>query len=217
MKMIKIAPALFSGDPLNLLNELERVSNADLIHFDVMDGNFTPEITSGFNTIYTLKEKSKKPFDLHLLISNPLKHLQKFSLIGDIITVHQEVLDNISKAINIVKEKNKRFGLALIPKTPLSKVVPYLREIDMVVIMTIDPTIEKANFDDSALAKIEELKNICQKKDINIDIQVDGKIDIEKGRLAVSSGANILVSGSFIFKSQDPQKTISKMKKELSI
>lgn len=213
-EMIKIAAAIFSAGLSNLTKAIEKTPNADLIHFDVMDGHFTPEITCGRGTIASLRDKTKILFDVHLLISNPLQHISEFANCSDIITIHAETTDNLPQALNLIKEAGLKASIALNPATSISKIIPYLAEINMVVIMTIDPTIRSGKFDTTTLSKIEKIRNIALQDNLNLDIQADGRINIENGKLAVQAGANVLVSGSFVFKSPDPIEAIEKLRKE---
>lgn len=210
--MIKIAVAIFSGNLSNLNEELEKISNADLIHFDVMDGHFTSEITCGKSTIVSLRDKTNLLFDVHLLVSNPLRHIREFVSCSDVITIHAETTNDLPQALNFIKEAGLQAGIALNPSTPVSKILPYLAKIDMAVVMTTDPTISKGKFDTTTLSKIEEIRNIALKDNLNLDIQADGRINIENGRLAVQAGANILVVGSFVLKNDNPAWAIEELK-----
>ncbi|MDI6786107.1 MAG: ribulose-phosphate 3-epimerase [bacterium] len=210
--MIKIAPAIFSGNLSYLSKEIEKISNADLIHFDVMDGHFTPEITCGKNTIASLRNKTELLFDVHLLIDNPLKHIKEFITSSDIITIHAETTNNLSQALSLIKESGIKAGVALNPSTPISKIISHLEEIDMIVIMTTDPTVSNEKFDTTTLSKIEEIRNIIIKGNLTLDIQADGRINIENGKLAVKAGANILVAGSFVLKNNNPAQAIEELR-----
>ena len=206
MSMIKISPSILSADFSNLgfaIKQLEE-AGADLIHVDVMDGNFVPNITIGPEVIKDLRKHTKLPFDVHLMVSNVDKHLEAFANSGaDIITFHPEATSNTKKTIQIIRSLKKKVGISLNPETSIDKVLPVLNEIDLVLIMSVNPGFGGQTFISSTLEKVKKVKKEIELKKIKTDIEIDGGINFKNAKEAVKAGANILVSGSTIFKSND--------------
>ena len=206
MSMIKISPSILSADFSNLgfaIKQLEE-AGADLIHVDVMDGNFVPNITIGPEVIKDLRKHTKLPFDVHLMVSNVDKHLEAFANSGaDIITFHPEATSNTKKTIQIIRSLKKKVGISLNPETSIDKVLPVLSEIDLVLIMSVNPGFGGQTFISSTLEKVKKVKKEIELKKIKTDIEIDGGINFKNAKEAVKAGANILVSGSTIFKSND--------------
>ena len=206
MSMIKISPSILSADFSNLgfaIKQLEE-AGADLIHVDVMDGNFVPNITIGPEVIKDLRKHTKLPFDVHLMVSNVDKHLEAFANSGaDIITFHPEATSNTKKTIQIIRSLKKKVGISLNPETSIDKVLPVLNEIDLVLIMSVNPGFGGQTFISSTLEKVKKIKKEIELKKIKTDIEIDGGINFKNAKEAVKAGANILVSGSTIFKSND--------------
>ena len=206
MSMIKISPSILSADFSKLgfaIKELEE-AGADLIHVDVMDGNFVPNITIGPEVIKDLRKHTKLPFDVHLMVSNVDKHLEAFANSGaDIITFHPEATSNTKKTIQIIRSLKKKVGISLNPETSIDKVLPVLSEIDLVLIMSVNPGFGGQTFISSTLEKVKKIKKEIELKKIKTDIEIDGGINFKNAKEAVKAGANILVSGSTIFKSND--------------
>jgi len=204
--MIKISPSILSADFSNLgfaIKQLEE-AGADLIHVDVMDGNFVPNITIGPEVIKDLRKHTKLPFDVHLMVSNVDKHLEAFANSGaDIITFHPEATSNTKKTIQIIRSLKKKVGISLNPETSIDKVLPVLNEIDLVLIMSVNPGFGGQTFISSTLEKVKKVKKEIELKKIKTDIEIDGGINFKNAKEAVKAGANILVSGSTIFKSND--------------
>ena len=206
MKKIKISPSILSANFSELGNEIKRLENAgaDMIHVDVMDGHFVPNLTIGPPVIKALRNCSTLPFDVHLMISPVHKYIKDYADAGaDIITIHPEATDNLKESINLIKKLNKKIGLSLNPDTPIDIIKKFLSSIDLVLIMSVYPGFGGQKFIPKVIDKIKELKNIKEKQNIKFDIEVDGGIDFDNSKLVIEAGANILVSGTTIFKNND--------------
>ena len=203
MKKIKISPSILAGDFSNLGSEIKRLEEggADMIHVDVMDGHFVPNLTIGPPVIKSLRKYTKLPFDVHLMISPVHKYIKNFSDAGsDIITIHPEATENIKESIGLIKILGKKVGLSLNPDTPIHTIEKYLIEINLVLVMTVHPGFGGQKFISKILDKIRDLKKIKDEKSLNFDIEVDGGINFENNSDVINAGANILVSGTTIFK-----------------
>ena len=206
MKKIQISPSILSADFTQLGNEIKRLEEggADLIHVDVMDGHFVPNLTIGPPVIKALKKNCSIKFDVHLMISPVHKYIEIYSDAGaDIITIHPEATEDLSASILKIKELKKKVGVSLNPETKVSVIKDYLSEIDLVLIMSVNPGFGGQKFMPEVLDKIKELKNIQKKNKIDFDIEVDGGINFENSKIIIEAGANILVSGTTIFKSNN--------------
>jgi len=206
MKKIKISPSILSADFNQLGNEIKRLEEggADLIHVDVMDGHFVPNLTIGPPVIKALKKNCSIQFDVHLMISPVHKYIEAYSDAGaDIITIHPEATEDLSASISKIKELKKKVGVSLNPETKISVIEDYLNQIDLVLIMSVNPGFGGQKFMPEVLDKIKELKNIQKDKNIDFDIEIDGGINFENSKIAIEAGANILVSGTTIFKSNN--------------
>ena len=206
MKKIQISPSILSADFSQLGNEIKRLENggADMIHVDVMDGHFVPNLTIGPPVIKALKKHSSIIFDVHLMISPVHKFIEAYSDAGaDIITIHPEATEDLSASISKIKELNKKAGVSLNPETKVSVIKNYLEQIDLVLIMSVNPGFGGQKFMPEVLEKIKELKNIQKNENIDFDIEIDGGINFENSKIAIKAGANILVSGTTIFKSNN--------------
>jgi len=206
MKKIKISPSILSANFSELGNEIKRLEDAgaDMIHVDVMDGHFVPNLTIGPPVIKALRNYSTLPFDVHLMISPVHKYIKDYADAGaDIITIHPEATDDLEESINLIKKLNKKIGLSLNPDTPIDIIKKFLSSIDLVLIMSVYPGFGGQKFIPKVIDKIKELKNIKEKQNIKFDIEVDGGIDFNNSKLVVEAGANILVSGTTIFKNNN--------------
>ena len=217
MNSIKISPSILSADFTKLGNEIKRLEDggADLIHIDVMDGHFVPNLTIGPPVIKALRNYSTLPFDVHLMITPVHKYIEDYARAGaDIITIHPETTDNLESSINLIKKLNKKIGLSLNPDTPIDTIKKFLSSIDLVLIMSVYPGFGGQKFIPEVINKIKELKNIKKKQNIEFDIEVDGGINFDNSKLVIAAGANILVSGTTIFKNNngDIKKNIETLK-----
>ena len=217
MKKIQISPSILSADFSQLGNEIKRLEEggADMIHVDVMDGHFVPNLTIGPPAIKALRKYTKLPFDVHLMIKPVHKYIKNYAEAGaDIIAIHPEATDNLKDSIKHIKEIGKKVGVSLNPETKTDIVKEFLTEIDLVLIMSVHPGFGGQKFIPEVINKIKEIKNIKLKENLKIDIEVDGGIDFNNSKLVIEAGANILVSGTTIFKSNngDIKKNIEILK-----
>ncbi len=206
MKKIQISPSILSADFSQLGNEIKKLSDAgaDMIHVDVMDGHFVPNLTIGPPVIKDLKKYSSIPFDVHLMISPVHKYIEAYAEAGaDIITIHPEATDDIQKSISKIKGLNKKVGLSLNPKTKIDIIKKFLDQIDLILIMSVNPGFGGQKFMPEVLNKIQDLVIIKKNEKLNFSIEIDGGINFENSKLAIKAGADILVSGTTIFKSNN--------------
>ena len=206
MKKIQISPSILSADFNQLGNEIKRLeeAGADMIHVDVMDGHFVPNLTMGPPVIKALRKYTKLPFDVHLMISPVHKYIKDYADAGaDIITIHPETTDNLEDSIQHIKKLNKKIGISLNPETQIEVVKNFLEKIDLVLIMSVHPGFGGQKFIPEVLGKIKELKKIKDQQNLNFDIEVDGGINFDNSKLVIDAGANILVSGTTIFKNNN--------------
>ncbi|QJW47135.1 ribulose-phosphate 3-epimerase [bacterium BFN5] len=213
--MIKIAPSILSADFSQLGEEIKKVESAgaDMIHIDVMDGHFVPNLTFGPPVIAALRKVTKLPFDVHLMVKNPQNLIDPFVKAGaDIITLHAETSPHLHRLIQNVKELGVKAAVALNPSTPLSTIEEILDQLDMILIMSVNPGFGGQQFISSALNKIERLRAVLNHRKLSVDIQVDGGINERTAAQVVAAGANILVAGSAIYGSADMARTIQILK-----
>ena len=217
MKKIQISPSILSADFSQLGAEIKRLEEggADMIHVDVMDGHFVPNLTIGPPVIKALKKHCSLQFDVHLMISPVHEYIEAYANAGaDIITIHPEATNNLKETIFKIRDLDKKVGVSLNPDSKIDLIKNLLDQIDLVLIMSVNPGFGGQKFMPEVLGKIKELKKIQSEKNINFDIEIDGGINFDNCKLAIDAGANILVSGTTIFKSNngDIKKNINLLK-----
>jgi ribulose-phosphate 3-epimerase len=213
--MGKIAPSILSADFTRLGDEIRDVerAGADYIHVDVMDGHYVPNITIGPMIVEAVKRSTRLPLDVHLMISNPDQYIGVFRQAGaDIITVHAETVDHLHRSVQSIREVGARAGVSLNPATPLQPIEYILGELDMVLLMTVNPGFGGQEFIHEVIPKIARLREMIKERGLNTEIEVDGGINLDTIGLVSASGANIFVAGSAIFHSKDYSKTIRMMR-----
>ena len=217
MKKIQISPSILSADFSQLGNEIKKLEDggADMIHVDVMDGHFVPNLTIGPPVIKALKKQSSMLFDVHLMISPVHKYIEAYSEAGaDMITIHPEATDDLQSSISKIKSLNKKVGVSLNPETKIDVIMNYLEQINLVLIMSVNPGFGGQKFMPEVLIKVKALKKIQEEKGLDFDIEIDGGINFDNSKIAIEAGANILVSGTTVFKSNngDIKKNIELLK-----
>ena len=206
MKKIQISPSILSADFSQLGREIRKLEDAgaDMIHVDVMDGHFVPNLTIGPPVIKALKKDSSLPFDVHLMISPVHKYIESYANAGaDIITIHPEATDDLLGSINKIKELKKKVGISLNPETKVEIVKEFLDQIDLILVMSVNPGFGGQKFMPEVLDKVKKLDEIRKSLKLNYVIEIDGGINFENSKLAISSGVDILVSGTTIFKNNN--------------
>ncbi len=210
-----ISPSILAADFGILgkqIGEVEK-AGADYLHIDVMDGVFVPAISFGMPLIKSIRGESSLPFDVHLMITKPERYIEEFANCGaDIITFHLEATDNPDEVIRSIRKCGKKIGISLRPSTPISSVIPYLADIDMLLVMTVEPGFGGQEYIDSSTAKIKEAYSEIAKRNLSVDIEVDGGITADNVSVVLEAGANVIVTGSAVF-SGDIEKNISEFKK----
>jgi ribulose-phosphate 3-epimerase len=214
MNDIKISPSILSADFSILKDEIEKLSNADYIHIDVMDGHFVPNLTFGIKLINDIRKYTDQIFDVHLMVDNPDMYIPNLES-ADIITVHYESCIHLNRTINEIKKLGKKVGVALNPSTSEDVLKYIINDIDLVLVMTVNPGFGGQKFITSQLEKIKNIRNLINLTNKEIDLEVDGGIDNKTSTLVIEAGANVLVSGSYIFKQEDYNKTIDLLKSKI--
>jgi ribulose-phosphate 3-epimerase len=213
--MIKIAPSVLSADIGQLAKEVKKVEEAaDWLHWDIMDGHFVDNLTFGPHVVANIRKKSKLFFDVHLMITNPDKFIHRFIDSGaDLITFHAEVTDDLMPNIQKIKDSKIKAGVAINPPTTLDNILPILDKIDVVLVMSVNPGFSGQGFIYDVLPKIEKLHKIITQKNLNLELEVDGGINLNTAQEVIKRGANVLVAGSFVYQSnQEPEKVIRSLK-----
>lgn len=203
---MKVAPSLLSCNFLNIQQEIKRLEEAgvDYIHFDVMDGNFVPNISFAFPILNQIRQVTDLTIDTHLMVQDPERYIQTFAEAGsDIITVHVEATNHIHRAIQMIHDTGKKAGVTLNPGTPIASVVPVLKDIDLVLVMTVNPGFGGQKFIDNGIEKIKFLKDYKEKYHLNYEIEVDGGVNEVTAKTCIEAGADVLVAGSYFFKHKD--------------
>ena len=217
MKKIQISPSILSADFSQLKNEIKKLeqAGADMIHVDVMDGHFVPNLTIGPPVIKSLRGHTNLPFDVHLMISPVHKYIKDYADAGaNIITIHPEATNDLKESIKHIRDLGKKVGVSLNPETPLEIIENFLQDIDLVLIMSVHPGFGGQKFMPEVLEKVKKLRNIIIEKKLELDIEIDGGIDFDNNKIVIEAGANILVSGTTVFKKNngDIKKNIDILK-----
>jgi len=213
--MIKIAPSILAADITDLSGEIQSVSNADYVHFDVMDGVFVPNTSFGLQALKDVRKMTDMVLDVHLMIESPSKHVESFAKEGgDIITFHLEAEepDDIRKAIKMIQELEKKAGLSIKPDTPAKALLPYIDALDLVLVMTVEPGYGGQEFISAMLPKIAEVRSIIDERELDCELEVDGGINHITAKLCIEAGANVLVAGSDVFAAADRTTHINELR-----
>ncbi|MGM0620876.1 MAG: ribulose-phosphate 3-epimerase [Bacteroidota bacterium] len=210
-----IAPSILAANFNNLEKDIEVInqSEADFVHCDVMDGVFVPNISFGIPVIKQVKQVAEKPLDVHLMIIDPNKFIADFADAGaDYLTVHYEVCNHLNRTINLIKENGMKASVCLNPHTPVAVLEDIIGELDMVLMMSVNPGFGGQKFIQNTYKKVSQLRNLIEQSNSDCLIEVDGGVNYETGKKLIEAGASVLVAGSFVFKSENPEGTINKLK-----
>ncbi|SDJ16010.1 ribulose-phosphate 3-epimerase [Alteribacillus bidgolensis] len=215
--MTKIAPSILSANFARLEEEIKDVERggADYIHVDVMDGHFVPNITIGPLIVEAIRPVTNLPLDVHLMIENPNQYIETFSKAGaDLLTVHVEACNHLHRTVQQIKSEGMRVGVALNPHTPISMIEHVIEDVDLVLLMTVNPGFGGQSFIHSVLSKIKQVSSIVEKRELEVEIEVDGGVNPETAKLCIEAGANVLVAGSAIYNQTDRSQAIEKIRNE---
>ena len=204
--MIKIAPSILSADFANLEREIHRVSDADYLHVDVMDGLFVPNISIGIPVVESIRKVTEMPLDVHLMIVEPVRYVERFCDAGaDLVTVHVEAdtPENIQAALDKIHAKGKKAGIVLKPKTPAEAALPYLEQVELILVMTVEPGFGGQKFMADQMGKVSALRRWIDEKNPACELEVDGGVAPDTCRTCIEAGANVLVAGSAVYKADD--------------
>ncbi|MGL4326220.1 MAG: ribulose-phosphate 3-epimerase [Tannerellaceae bacterium] len=210
-----IAPSLLSADFLDLRKDIEMINNssADWLHLDIMDGVFVPNISFGFPVLEALKGVCTKPLDVHLMIVEPQKFIKEIAAVGAyMMNVHYEACTHLHRTVTAIKEAGMKAGVTLNPHTPVSVIEDILEEVDMVLLMSVNPGYGGQKFIPHTIEKVAKLKKMIQERNLDVLIQVDGGVNLQTAKPLIDAGADVLVAGSFVFNAADPIETIKELK-----
>ncbi len=210
-----VSPSLLSCDFANIQRDVEMLNNstADWLHIDVMDGVFVPNISFGLPVVEAMKRHAKKPLDVHLMIANPDQYIADFKKVGaDFLTVHYEACTHLHRTIQLIHQHEMKAGVALNPHTPVEVLSEIICDLDLVLIMSVNPGFGGQKFIPQAVEKVKKLKTLIQQSGSKALIEIDGGVNLETGKLLANAGADALVAGSFVFNSESPLSTISSLK-----
>jgi len=213
MKTAKIAPSILSADFSRMGDQIRLIQNADLIHCDVMDGRFVPNLTFGMKMIADIKKTTALPLDVHLMIEEPEKYIEQFIKAGaDWLTFHVEATKNIEHCLSLIRTHSIKGGVAISPDTPVTMLDPYIKDCDIIVIMSVYPGFGGQKFIESSIEKIAALKKMIKDKNAHTLIEVDGGVTLENAKDIIGAGADILVAGNTVFGASDPKAAIEKLR-----
>ena len=210
-----ISPSLLAADFMNLKADIDMVNNsdADWFHLDIMDGVFVPNISYGLPLVSQISKIAKKPLDVHLMIIDPDRYIEAFKKAGsDILTVHYEACTHLHRTVQNIHSHGMKAGVSLNPHTPVSVLEDIIQDIDLVLLMSVNPGFGGQSFIENTYAKIEKLKALIAEKNTDVIIEIDGGVNLETGKKLVEAGADALVAGSFVFNSTNPTQTIAELK-----